>query len=74
MASPLKRCAVYQDLLQLADHEVAEIDDDELYVSLWPAAPHAVAASGLGSELWKELGPLWARLEDMTATTLQQRS
>jgi Uma2 family endonuclease len=43
--------ATYEDLLKVPDNKVAEIVDGELYVSPRPAAPHALAASGLGVDL-----------------------
>jgi Uma2 family endonuclease len=43
--------ATYEDVLKAPDHKVAEILDGELYLSPRPAAPHALAASVLGSEL-----------------------
>jgi Uma2 family endonuclease len=53
MASPAKRRATYEDLLQVADHKVAEIVDGDLYASPRPASRHALAASGL----MEALGP-----------------
>jgi Uma2 family endonuclease len=52
VASPVKRRATYQDLLEVPPHRVAEIVDGELHVSPRPASRHALAASGLGSQLW----------------------
>ena len=52
MASPVPRRATYDDLLQVPDHRVAEIVDGDLHVSPRPASRHALASSGLGSELW----------------------
>jgi Uma2 family endonuclease len=51
MASPSKRRATYEDLLQVPDHKVAEIVDGELHVSPRPASRHALAKSCLGWEL-----------------------
>ncbi len=51
MASPVKRRATYDDLLQVPPHRVAEIVDGELHVSPRPASRHALASSALGSEL-----------------------
>lgn len=52
MTSPPTPRATHADLLQ-ADHRVAEILDGELHVSPRPAPRHALASSGLGSELWE---------------------
>jgi Uma2 family endonuclease len=46
-----KRPATYKDLLAVPDHLVAEIIDGELYTSPRPAPRHAVASSGLVSDL-----------------------
>jgi len=51
MASPVKRRATYDDLLQVPPHRVAEILDGDLHVSPRPASRHALAASVLGSDL-----------------------
>jgi Uma2 family endonuclease len=51
MASPVKRRATYDDLLQVPPHLVAEIVDGDLHVSPRPASRHALASSALGSEL-----------------------
>ncbi len=53
MASPVKRHATYEDLLQVPPHKVAEIVDGDLHVSPRPASRHALASSGLGSQLWE---------------------
>lgn len=53
MASPVKRHATYEDLLQVPPHKVAEILDGDLHVSPRPASRHALASSGLGSQLWE---------------------
>jgi Uma2 family endonuclease len=45
------RPASYADLLNVPDHLVAEILDDELYTSPRPAPRHADASSGLGGFL-----------------------
>jgi putative restriction endonuclease len=47
MASPAKRRATYEDLLQVVGHEVAEIVDGDLHTSPRPASRHALAASSL---------------------------
>ena len=52
MASPVKRRATYQDLLLVPSHRVAEIVDGDLHVSPRPASRHALASSGLESQLW----------------------
>lgn len=52
MASPVKRRASYDDLLQVPPHRVGEIVDGDLHVSPRPASRHALASSGLGSKLW----------------------
>src|SRR5438034_7662646 len=51
MASPVKRRATYDDVLQVPPHRVAEIVDGDLHVSPRPASRHALAASVLGSAL-----------------------
>lgn len=51
MASPAKRRATYESLLQVPDHRVAEIVDGDLHVSPRPASRHALAASVLGADL-----------------------
>ncbi len=43
--------ATYDDLLQVADHLVAEIVDGELHATPRPAPRHAAASSGLGGAL-----------------------
>ena len=52
-----RRLATYDDLLQVPDHLVAEIVYGALHTSPRPAPPHAVASSGLGSDLHQ----LWQR-------------
>lgn len=52
MASPARRRATYEDVLQAPPHCVAEIVGGDLHVSPRPASRHALASSGLGSELW----------------------
>ena len=52
MASPVKRRATYDDLLAVPPHRIAELVDGDLHVSPRPASRHALASSGLGSELW----------------------
>ncbi|MGH7819713.1 MAG: Uma2 family endonuclease [Candidatus Binatia bacterium] len=49
---PAKRAATYEDLCKVPEHLVAEIIDGELITSPRPASPHALAASGIGSDLW----------------------
>lgn len=51
MASPVRKRATYDDLLEVPDHLVAEIVDGDLHTSPRPAAPHTLATSVLGSEL-----------------------
>lgn len=51
MAEPTRRHVTYQDVLDAARHEVAEILDGALYLSPRPALPDASVASVLGSEL-----------------------
>jgi Uma2 family endonuclease len=51
MASPVKRRATYEDLLQVPAHKVAEIVDGDLHASPRPASRHALASSRLGTEL-----------------------
>ena len=48
--------ATYDDLLKLPAHVIGELIDGELIVSPRPAAPHAVATSGLGVELGSVFG------------------
>jgi len=48
MASPVRKRATYDDLLEVPEHLVAEIVDGDLQVSPRPAGPHTLAASGLG--------------------------
>jgi Uma2 family endonuclease len=52
MGEPAPRRATYRDLEKVPDHMVAEILNGELVASPRPAAPHAVAASAIGSELF----------------------
>jgi hypothetical protein len=56
MALPRKKPATYEDVLAAPEHLVAEIVDDELYLSPRPASPHAVASSTLGAVLLGEFG------------------
>jgi hypothetical protein len=51
MALPRKKPARCKDVLAAPEHLVAEIVDDELYLSPPPASPHAVALSNLTAEL-----------------------
>lgn len=46
-----RQSAVYEDLLKVPDHLVAEILDGELYTTLRPSPRHADASSGLGGAL-----------------------
>lgn len=52
--APARRPAVYEDLLAVPDHLVAEILDGELQTSPRPGPRHAVATTGLSGDL---LGP-----------------
>ena len=56
MAAPTaKRRATYKnDLMSVADHQVAEILDGELHISPRPAPRHALASSRLGGDI---IGP-----------------
>src|SRR5215831_8441495 len=56
MALPRKKPATYEDVLAAPEHLVAEIVDDELYLSPRPASPHAIATTVLTAELVTELG------------------
>lgn len=49
---PLRRRATYDDLREVQEHFVAEIIDGDLYASPRPAAPHALASSAIGSDLF----------------------
>lgn len=51
-----KRPATYQDVLDAPEHLVAEIVDDELFLSPRPAMPHAVASSQLGAQVITAFG------------------
>jgi Uma2 family endonuclease len=57
MATPVKRRATYQDVLDAPEHVVAEIINGDLYLSPRPAGPHTAAASALAFEL----GPAFDR-------------
>jgi Uma2 family endonuclease len=46
-----RRRATYEDLAAVPDHLVAEILDGELHATPRPGPKHAVASSGLGSDL-----------------------
>lgn len=46
-----KRPATYQDVLDAPEHMVAELIDDQLYLSPRPAGPHSLVSSYLGGEL-----------------------
>jgi Uma2 family endonuclease len=56
MALARKKPATYEDVLAAPEHLVAEIVDDELYLSPRPASPHAIASSTLGVVLGGEFG------------------
>ena len=56
MALPRKKPATYEDVLAAPEHLVAEIVDDELFLSPRPASPHAIALSVLTAELVTEFG------------------
>ena len=49
---PARRRATYEDVLNAPEYVVAEIIEGELYTSPRPAAPHAVAASAIGADLF----------------------
>jgi Uma2 family endonuclease len=51
-----KRKATYDDVLAAPEHQVAEILDDELFLSPRPAIPHAHASSILGVEIGAAFG------------------
>src|SRR5262245_29782780 len=51
MASSEKRRATYQDLLEVAEHQVGEVVDGDLYTSPRPSSRHALASSRLGSDI-----------------------
>jgi len=57
MGDPARRRASYDDVLQAAEHVIAEVIDGELSVQPRPAFPHALTASVLG----EELGPPFRR-------------
>ena len=46
-----RKPATYQDVLDAPPHKVAEILDGELVLSPRPGPPHALASSGLGSDV-----------------------
>jgi len=56
MALARKKPATYDDVLVAPEHLVAEVVDDELYLSPRPASPYAVACSVLGIEIGAEFG------------------
>jgi Uma2 family endonuclease len=56
MALPRKKPASYEDVLAAPEHLVAEVVDDELYLSPRPASPHALALSNLTAELVSQFG------------------
>ena len=49
---PARKPATYEDILALPETVVGEIVDGELHVSPRPASPHALAVSGLGTDLF----------------------
>lgn len=51
MGEPVQRRATYEDLLAAPAHCIAQLVDGELHVQPRPAGPHAVASSGLGTDL-----------------------
>jgi Uma2 family endonuclease len=51
MATPAKRKATYQDVLDAPEHLVAEVVNGDLYLTPRPASRHARATSVLGAEL-----------------------
>lgn len=57
MATPARKLASYEDVLNAPRNMVAEILDGELRLSPRPAKPHAAAATALG----EELGPPFKR-------------
>jgi hypothetical protein len=57
MASPTRRTATYQDVLDAPAHTIAEIINGELRLSSRPALPDASVSSTLG----EELGPPFKR-------------
>jgi len=57
MASPARKPATYEDLLELPDDRIGEIVDGELYASPRPAGLHATCAFSLGAEI----GPPYQR-------------
>ncbi len=52
MSLPAERFATYDDILDLPEHLVGEIVSGQLYTHPRPAPRHAMAASGVGGELW----------------------
>jgi len=52
VGDPAKKNATYEDLLAVPEHLVAEIIHGTLITNPRPASPHAVAATGLGADLW----------------------
>ena len=51
MGAPVRRRASYADLQAVPPHQIGEIIDGELHVSLRPAKPHAAAIAALNDEL-----------------------
>ncbi len=51
MATPARRPATYQDIVDAPEHQIAEIIDGELFMSPRPAPRPALAASALTEEL-----------------------
>ncbi|HMA97387.1 MAG TPA: Uma2 family endonuclease [Polyangiaceae bacterium] len=52
MSIPALRQATYEDLLAVPNHLVAELIEGHIVTSPRPASRHALAASGLGGELY----------------------
>lgn len=53
-----KRCAAYEDLMEVPDTKVAGIIDGELVVSPRPASPRAHAAMGIVADVLRFHRPL----------------
>jgi Uma2 family endonuclease len=51
MASPVRKRATYEDLLQVSQDKIAEIVDGDLYASPRPAIPHSVSGAALTADL-----------------------
>jgi Uma2 family endonuclease len=57
MASPARKPATYEDLLNLPEDKIGEIVDGDLHASPRPGGPHASCAFSLGAEI----GPPYQR-------------